>query len=55
MPYRHRWTPPAAETERWNAIRADYAAQARSGFTIMEALALVRSPQGQWSPGLFRV
>ncbi len=54
VPYRHRWTAPVAETRRWQDVKAGYADLARSGFTIAEALTLVRSPQGQWSPGFFR-
>ena len=55
VPYERRWTAPAAEIARWRQVRATYADQARTGFTIDEALRLVRSPQGQWSPGFFRV
>lgn len=54
VPFQRRWTAPPAERERWAALKAGWAASARNGFTVDEALRLVRSPQGGWSPGFFR-
>ncbi len=54
VPYQRRWTVPFPERQRWEQTRAGLAAGARTGFTIGEALALVRSSQGAWSPGFYK-
>lgn len=53
VPFERRWTPPDHERRQWDAARAGWAVGAQSGFTIAEALALVRSPVGAWSPNFF--
>lgn len=54
VPYQRRWTAPPAEKARWEELKAGWAHGAASGFTIAEALRLVRSAQGAWSPQFYR-
>jgi tryptophan halogenase len=54
VPYRARYKPTEREARLWEEIRAHLNSQAASGFTIPEALQLVRAPTWQWNPDFFR-
>ncbi len=53
VPYRRRWVAPDGERRRWDEIRAGLAAVGRAGFTVAEAMQLVRSGRGAWTPGFY--
>jgi tryptophan halogenase len=48
VPYRAKYVPTQAEMEAWNQRRAQFAAQARAGLNVKEALAYIRHPGWQW-------
>ena len=48
-PYRRRLAISDAERAAWNARRAQFAAQAKAGMGVKEALAVIRSPLWRWS------
>lgn len=48
FPYRARHEASAAERQRWESHCAAYAAQAKAGITVEEALRYVRHPGWQW-------
>lgn len=53
VPHRKRYTPSTVEMELWQQIRTQIRSRARQGFTVKEALAIVRSPQWKWNSNFF--
>jgi tryptophan halogenase len=49
VPYRRRIAISEAERAAWNARRAGFAAQAKAGLTVKEALAAIRNPLWRWN------
>ena len=53
-PYRNRARPSAAEMQQLAQIRERNRAQAAAGYTVEEALRIIRLPEWNWTPGFFR-
>ena len=54
VPHRRQFKPTDQERQLWKQIRDSHRAEARSGLTVMEALAVMRSPQWRSTPGFYR-
>jgi tryptophan halogenase len=48
-PYENRHTPPVAERQTWRRYRDHFAAQAKAGMDVKEALSCVRHSQWTWN------
>lgn len=53
VPYRKRYVPTREELQIWAQSRAQMRTRAKQGFTVKDALALVRSPRWKWSPNFY--
>jgi tryptophan halogenase len=53
VPYRSEFVPPDAERRAFEWQQRTFEAQARGGYNVRDALAVVRSPQFQWPQDLF--
>jgi tryptophan halogenase len=49
VPYRRRLAISGAERAAWNARRAGFAAEAKAGLDVKEALAVLRNPLWRWA------
>jgi len=49
VPHRRAYTPPANEAKLWNKHLSELQAAARRGFTVEQALAVVRSSSWKWN------
>ena len=54
VPYTPKFTPPPAEAEAIEKIREKNRTAAMLGFSVEQALAIVRQPNWSWTPGFFR-
>jgi len=49
VPHRRAYTPPANEAKLWNKHLSELKAAARRGFTVEQALAVIRSSSWKWN------
>jgi tryptophan halogenase len=54
VPYANKYTPPPRDAEQVNRMREQFRQQAMVGYSVEQALALVRHPGWSWTPGFFR-
>ena len=54
VPHRKRYVPSPREQETWRDIHQKIGREASNGFTVPEALRVVRSPQWVWPQGIYR-
>jgi tryptophan halogenase len=53
VPHQRLQPQPSEERARFEQYRLNNAVAAKNGFTISEALKLIRDPRWQWTPGFF--
>jgi tryptophan halogenase len=53
VPFAQKYEPSPEEYARWQALQGEWKLIAERGFSIAEALEIVRSPAWQWNPGFY--
>lgn len=53
VPFKKNWAPTTADLEKWKQYQSKLAEQASSGFSVKEAVKMIRSDQWGWKPDFY--